>query len=120
MGRERRLPVLRVCLLSAAAATETFRAKDAISEELEASNGFDGGEKTSHKSLPEVLGREEAGDGACCSWLVRAGLGEHPLSAADKGWRVQAEKPIDVAGRSLNPRRPSTSPLGFAKAASPL
>lgn len=107
VGWERRSPALRTCLLRAAAATETLRPKDVIGEELEAPNGFDGEEKTSCKSLPEVLGREEARYGVCCSWLVRAGLGEHPLSTAARGWRAQGEEPARVAGRGLSPRSPS-------------
>lgn len=82
---------------------------------MEAPNGFDGEEKTSHKSLPEVLGREEASDGVCCSWLVRAGLREHPLSTTDKGWCVQAEKPIGVADRGLSPSSPSEVASGLCQ-----
>lgn len=89
--------------------------KDAISEELEPPNGFDGEEKTSHKSLPEVLGREEASDGVCCSWLVRAGLGQHSLSTTDKAPQVQGEEPTGVAGRGHSPRSPSEVASGLCQ-----
>lgn len=113
VGWERRSPTLRTCLLRAAGATETLTPKDVIGEELEAPNGFDGEEKNSCKSLPEVLGREEAGYGVCCSWLARAGLEEHPLSTAAKGWRAQGEEPAGVAGRGLSPRSPSEVASGL-------
>lgn len=78
-----------------------------------APHGFDREEKISCKSLPGVLEREEAGDGVCCSWLVRAGLGEHPLSMADKAQHVQGEKPAGVAGRGISARSSSEVSSGL-------
>lgn len=63
----------------------------------------------------KVLGREEASNGVCCSWLARAGLGEHSLSAADKGRRVQGEKPTGVTGTGLSPRSPSEVACGLCQ-----
>lgn len=53
-------------MLSYATATEILGIKDVIGEELEATNGVNGQEKTSHKSLPKVLGWEKSSNGVCC------------------------------------------------------
>jgi len=103
--------------LSAAGATETLRWKDVIGEELEAPNYFDGEEKTSHKSLPEVLERKEAGNGVCCSWLVRAGLGEQAPQTRASVFTAKSQLVSHVGASS--PGALLKWPLGFAEAASP-
>lgn len=50
---------------------------------------------------------------------MRTGLGEQALSASDKGWHVQAEKPICVTDWGLSPRSLSEVASGLCQSCIP-